>query len=133
VKRLGTGVDVFDYWVFLRFVEVGGAVEEAPDVGLAVAGLAGDDFGRAPAGGFEGGVGGLFEEGDAVVGGEAAEFGCGGEIGAGVAVGEGLEIGGDLGVVIGVGGGEAGEVGAVEIDAEEVAVVGVLALVHAAG
>jgi len=55
-----------------------------------------------------------------------------GEIDAGVRVGEGREIRRDDRVVVGVDRGEAGELGAVEVHAEEVVKVGVLLRIKAA-
>jgi len=46
---LRSGIDTLDHRVLLFWIEIHRPIDDAPDVGLAVAGLGNKDFGRLPA------------------------------------------------------------------------------------
>ena len=132
-RALRAGVDVLDHRILLGGIEIHGPDDGAPDVGLAVAALGDEDFGKLEAGGEQGGGVALVEIHHHLLVVRAAKLRDRRQIDARPGVDVVLVVGREGHGVIAVGVGEFREAGAVEIDAVILREVRVLAGNHAAG
>ena len=120
------GIDVFDDRVLFRGVEISGAEDGAPNVGGVVAAFGDEALGERARSGEDLRDVGFFEAADKFTIFAAPQLGDGGGVHARPGVDQKLTVGGPLFGVSSVLFGENGEVGAIEIGAAYLNIVGVL-------
>ena len=131
-RALRPGIDVLDHRVFLCRIEIGRTIDDAPDVGLAVAALRHEDFRRLPAGFLELRDVSCFQRRYERGISAAPQLGYRSEIDARVRVDVVAAIARERDDVVGVGRRVGGEARAVEVDPVVVDEVRILARIHAA-